>query len=69
MGDGGLAHAEGFLQFADGELFSRKEGAEYAHPGEVADHPQQLARLSYILLGWHGKESILSPLRVLSLVL
>ena len=43
VGHGRLAHAEGALKLADREVFSRKEGAEYAHPGKVADHLQEIA--------------------------
>ena len=45
VGDGRLAHAEGFLQPAHREFFSRQEGAEYAHPGQVAHYLQEFARL------------------------
>ena len=52
MGDGRLAHAKGVLQAADRELPLPKQGAEQAHPGEVSQHLQKLARLSDLLRGW-----------------
>ena len=56
VGDGRLAHAEGALKLTDREVFPRKEGAEYAHPGKVADHLQEIA--GFPRLQWGGRPVI-----------
>lgn len=45
VGNRRLAHAECLLQLTHREFLSREEGAEYAHPGQVAYHLQELACL------------------------